>query len=121
MGITAREGRVVGLVQLFSVEKQVSQPIEGHAAAFASFKMPGNQHPSTLLSIAVRTPAGGKLHIIEVGGAAEGDQPFQKKSGVARAPLGFRRKTGSYLFSSLCPSHSSLIFSYIYISFIYLF
>ena len=27
-------------MQLYSVERKVSQPIEGHAAAFAQFKMP---------------------------------------------------------------------------------
>lgn len=80
VGIAARDGRVVGLVQLYSVDKQVSQPIEGHAACFSSLKLPGNQRASTLLALAVRSAAGGKLHIIEVGGPAEGDQPFAKKS-----------------------------------------
>ena len=35
--------RVVGAMQLYSVERKVSQPIEGHAAAFIQFKMEGNQ------------------------------------------------------------------------------
>ena len=39
----------------------MSQPIEGHAAAFAQFKMPGNSEESTLFTYAVRTQQGGKV------------------------------------------------------------
>lgn len=53
-------------MQLYSVERKVSQPIEGHAASFATFKMEGNTEVSTLFCFAVRTTQGGKLHIIEV-------------------------------------------------------
>lgn len=53
-------------MQLYSVERKCSQPIEGHAASFATFKMEGNPEPSTLFCFAVRTVQGGKLHIIEV-------------------------------------------------------
>lgn len=74
-----QDNRVVGAMQLFSVEKNVSQPIEGHAGAFAYMKLPGNSAPSTLFCIAARTPAGGKLHIIEVGGPAAGGNAFAKK------------------------------------------
>ena len=52
---------MVGHMQLYSVERQVSQPIEGHAAAFAQFKMPGNSEESTLFTFAVRTQQGGKV------------------------------------------------------------
>ncbi|NXR12463.1 CLH1 protein, partial [Semnornis frantzii] len=72
--------RVVGAMQLYSVDRKVSQPIEGHAAAFAEFKIEGNAKPSTLFCFAVRSPAGGKLHIIEVGQPATGNQPFVKKA-----------------------------------------
>ncbi|ETE62313.1 Clathrin heavy chain 1, partial [Ophiophagus hannah] len=67
-------------MQLYSVDRKVSQPIEGHAAAFAEFKVEGNAKPSTLFCFAVRSPAGGKLHIIEVGQPAAGNQPFVKKA-----------------------------------------
>ena len=60
-GIATREGRVVGSLQLYSIERKVSQPIEGHAAAFATLKIERNQQPSTLFTFAVRTPAGGKV------------------------------------------------------------
>ena len=61
VGISAQQHRVAGHMQLYSVERKVSQPIEGHAAAFAQFKMPGNPEESTLFMFAVRTQAGGKV------------------------------------------------------------
>jgi len=80
IGISAQQNRVVGAMQLYSVERKVSQPIEGHAAAFIQFKMEGNQQESTLFCFAVRGAAGGKLHIIEVGTPPTGNSPFQKKA-----------------------------------------
>lgn len=80
VGISAQQNRVVGAMQLYSVERKVSQPIEGHAAGFTQFKMEGNQEQSTLFCFAVRGAQGGKLHIIEVGQAPTGNQPFAKKA-----------------------------------------
>ncbi|KAG8597249.1 hypothetical protein GDO81_002222 [Engystomops pustulosus] len=80
IGISAQQNRVVGAMQLYSVDRKVSQPIEGHAAAFAEFKIERNSKPSTLFCFAVRGQAGGKLHIIEVGQPANGNQPFTKKA-----------------------------------------
>jgi len=48
-------------MQLYSVERKVSQPIEGHAAAFSQFSIPGNASPSTLFCFAVRGAQGGKV------------------------------------------------------------
>ena len=39
----------------------MSQPIEGHAAAFGQFTMPGNASPSTLFCFAVRGAASSKV------------------------------------------------------------
>lgn len=61
IGIQAVEGRVVGRMQLYSIERKVSQPIEGHAAAFTQFKLDGNKKASTLFSFAVRGAQGGKV------------------------------------------------------------
>uniref|UniRef100_A0A3Q2HY86 Clathrin heavy chain like 1 n=1 Tax=Equus caballus TaxID=9796 RepID=A0A3Q2HY86_HORSE len=80
IGISAPQNRVVGAMQLYSVDRKVSQAIEGPAAAFAEFKSEGNAKPATLFCFAVRNPAGGKLHIIEVGQPAAGNQPFIKKA-----------------------------------------
>ncbi|KAI2661969.1 Clathrin heavy chain 1 [Labeo rohita] len=67
-------------MQLFSVDRKVSQPIEGHAAAFGHYKLEGNPNASTLFCFSVRGQAGGKLHIIEVGQPQAGNQPFTKKA-----------------------------------------
>ncbi|KAF2899879.1 hypothetical protein ILUMI_06305 [Ignelater luminosus] len=80
VGISAQQSRVVGAMQLYSVERKCSQPIEGHAASFATFKLEGNPEASTLFCFAVRTVQGGKLHIIEVGQSPAGNQPFPKKT-----------------------------------------
>lgn len=48
-------------MQLYSTERKVSQPIEGHAAAFTQFKLEGNPEKSTLFCFAARTAAGGKV------------------------------------------------------------
>ena len=61
IGISAVEGRVVGKLQLFSVEKKMSQALDGHAATFAQFKVPGNAAASTLFVIANRGIEGGKV------------------------------------------------------------
>ena len=80
IGISAQQNRVVGAMQLYSVERKVSQPIEGHAAAFTKFRMENNPADSTLFCFAVRNVQGGKLHIIEVGNPPSGNTPFQKKA-----------------------------------------
>lgn len=48
-------------MQLYSLERGVSQPIEGHAAAFATLKMDGAATPSKLFAFAVRTATGAKV------------------------------------------------------------
>ena len=55
-------------MQLYSVERKVSQPIEGHAAAFAQLKLLGNNEESTLFTFAVRTPQGGKVRALSLSG-----------------------------------------------------
>lgn len=57
-----------GVMQLYSVDRGVTQPIEGHAAAFIDFKM-RNGKTATLVAIAGNLErAGGKLFIMEVPG-----------------------------------------------------
>ncbi|THG11860.1 hypothetical protein TEA_000415 [Camellia sinensis var. sinensis] len=73
---------VKGNMQLYSVDQQRSQALEAHAAAFASFKVPGNENPSVLISFATKTVNAGqitsKLHVIELG-AQPGKPSFTKK------------------------------------------
>lgn len=79
-GIAAKDGRVMGYMQLYSVERKQSQCLEGHSGTFIDIQLDGNTKKSTLFCMAMRTPAGGKLHIIEVGGPAEGGNKFDKQS-----------------------------------------
>lgn len=53
--------KIKGSMQLYSLERGVSQAIEGHAAAFATLKMDGAQTASKLFSFAVRTANGAKV------------------------------------------------------------
>ena len=46
--------RIKGAMQLYSRDRGVSQPIEGHAAAFSELKLDGNANPSNLFAFAVR-------------------------------------------------------------------
>eukprot|EP00002_Diphylleia_rotans_P040222 TRINITY_DN948_c0_g2_i1.p1 TRINITY_DN948_c0_g2~~TRINITY_DN948_c0_g2_i1.p1 ORF type:complete len:1703 (-),score=450.85 TRINITY_DN948_c0_g2_i1:468-5576(-) len=81
VGIYPQDGRVVGTMQLYSIEKKVSQPIEGHAGAFVSFKPEGAPDNVTLFTFASRNPTASRLHVIEVGGnTAEGAYKFAKKA-----------------------------------------
>uniref|UniRef100_A0A914HD52 Clathrin heavy chain n=1 Tax=Globodera rostochiensis TaxID=31243 RepID=A0A914HD52_GLORO len=80
LGIAAKESRVVGSMQLYSTERKVSQPIEGHAACFTQFKLEANAHPSNLFCFSLRNQSGGKLHIVEVSATPSGNQPYQKKA-----------------------------------------
>mmetsp|Transcript_18521 Transcript_18521/g.52003 ORF Transcript_18521/g.52003 Transcript_18521/m.52003 type:complete len:1694 (+) Transcript_18521:108-5189(+) len=77
IGITAgapeRPQLAKGFMQLHSFEQMKSQPLEAHAAAFASVKLTGRDAPSNLIAFAQKTLKDGaivsKLHVIELGGA----------------------------------------------------
>ncbi|RCI04960.1 hypothetical protein CU098_004297 [Rhizopus stolonifer] len=80
VGISARDNRVAGSMQLYSGERGVSQPIEGHAAAFAELMLQDAVKPTKLFTFAVRSTNGSaKLQIIEVD-HQEGNPIFQKKA-----------------------------------------
>ena len=79
-GNTAPGGfRVKGAMQLYSKERQVSQPIEGHAAAFAELKTDDSPNPFKLFTFAVRTGTGAKLHVVEID-HQQGQPAFTKKA-----------------------------------------
>ncbi|KAJ7932661.1 hypothetical protein B0H13DRAFT_2247118 [Mycena leptocephala] len=71
--------KIMGSMQLYSRERDVSQLIEGHAAAFAEIKQDGYQKPTKLFSFAVRTAIGAKLHVVEIGHTSP-DPPFINKA-----------------------------------------
>lgn len=56
-----QDNRVVGAMQLYSVERKVSQPIEGHAACFVELKTENNTQASNLFCFSVRAVTGGKV------------------------------------------------------------
>lgn len=66
VGISQVAGRVVGAMQLYSKARGISQPIEGHAAAFGNFRLDGAPADSKLFTFAVRTQNGAKLHVVEI-------------------------------------------------------
>ncbi|KAF9088822.1 hypothetical protein BGX29_012370, partial [Mortierella sp. GBA35] len=79
VGISSRDGRVAGSMQLYSKDRGVSQPIEGHAAAFAELLLDGGSSPTKLFAFAVRTAVGAKLHIVEVD-HKDGNPAYPKKA-----------------------------------------
>ncbi|BGP54666.1 hypothetical protein JCM8202_001037 [Rhodotorula sphaerocarpa] len=58
--------KVKGAMQLYSKERGVSQPIEGHAASFAEVRLEGANDDTKLFTFAVRTATGAKLHMVEI-------------------------------------------------------
>ena len=66
VGITQREGRVVGAMQLYSRERGISQAIEAHAAAFGTIRMDQAPADTRVFTFAVRTAIGAKLHVVEI-------------------------------------------------------
>lgn len=73
-------GATKGVMQLFSVEKKVTQAIEGHAAAFCDFKL-SPTYTATIICIAANTANGGKLFVMEVPGNKPADAPaFARKA-----------------------------------------
>ena len=79
VGIQQQQGRVVGAMQLYSKDRGISQAIEGHAAAFGTVHLEKAPADTRLFTFAVRTPTGGKLHIVEID-HQQGNPPFPKKA-----------------------------------------
>lgn len=52
---------MAGAMQLYSTERKVSQPIEGHAACFVNYTLEGNAYASNLFCFSVRNPQGAKV------------------------------------------------------------
>ncbi|KAK0542244.1 Clathrin heavy chain, partial [Tilletia horrida] len=58
--------RVKGNIQLYSVERGISQPIVGHAGTFAELEVADVAQSYKLFTFANRTATGAKLHIVEI-------------------------------------------------------
>lgn len=79
VGISQQQGRVVGSMQLYSKDRGISQAIEGHAAAFGTFRMEDAPNDTKLFTFANRSATGAKLHVVEVDHQGPAPQ-FQKKA-----------------------------------------
>lgn len=66
VGISANEGRVVGNMQLYNKDRGVSQPLEGHAAAFSTLSLDPKFPKNKLFSFASRTATGAKVLLANV-------------------------------------------------------
>ena len=58
--------KVKGAMQLYSRERGVTQPIEGHAASFAEIRLDGATSDTKLFAFAVRTATGAKVRLFDV-------------------------------------------------------
>ncbi|KAL9644530.1 hypothetical protein ABK040_009394 [Willaertia magna] len=87
IGLTrAEDNSTKGVMQLYSVEKKVTQPIDGHAACFVDFKL-SNNYVTTVVCIATNTPQGGKLFVMEVPSNKPQDAPaFERKVEAIQFP-----------------------------------
>eukprot|EP01048_Picozoa_sp_COSAG05_P002188 COSAG05_NODE_84_length_20716_cov_100.586312_2_plen_1571_part_00 len=74
-GIKQEAGQIVGCMQLFSIDKKISQPMPGFASDFASIKVSGAADPLSLFCFCNKTAAGGEVTIVKIGGSA----PFDRK------------------------------------------
>lgn len=66
VGIAQANNMIVGNMQLYSKEKNISQTKEGHACVFIDYNFPGTSYSTTLFAFATRTPGQSKLYITEV-------------------------------------------------------
>ncbi|CAO2649115.1 Nn.00g100640.m01.CDS01 [Neocucurbitaria sp. VM-36] len=68
VGITSNPaGGIRGNMQLFSKARNVSQPLEGHAATFGTIRLDGAQTDTKLFAFAVKSSSGeAKINIVEV-------------------------------------------------------
>ncbi|EEB07199.1 clathrin heavy chain Chc1 [Schizosaccharomyces japonicus yFS275] len=66
IGISPRDNRIVGNMQLFSQDRQVSQPLECHASAFGVIRPEGYANDVQVLAFANRIPNGAKLSVVEI-------------------------------------------------------
>lgn len=70
---------VAGHIQLYSKARGISQKIDGHAAAFGTYRLDGASSDSKLFTFVARTASGAKLHIVEVDHQA-GNPAFPKRN-----------------------------------------
>jgi len=90
-GISAGAGGTVnGNMQLFNIERKLSQPLQGHAGSFATLKIPGRSDPAQVIIFHEKKPENPaeppKLHIKEVGRDPSKGPPFAVAPSVIPVP-----------------------------------
>eukprot|EP01050_Picozoa_sp_SAG11_P015789 SAG11_NODE_2086_length_3847_cov_2.552561_2_plen_298_part_00 len=68
-GIGMEGNQYVGKMQLYSIDKKVSQPINGFAAGFATIQTDAGA--LTLFCLANKTPGGGQVQVVKIAGTPE--------------------------------------------------
>lgn len=82
VGLTKTEqGEMKGVLQLFSVDKNITQYIEGHCGVFIPFKL-SNNYVTTCICIASNNGGDGKIFIMEVPTQKPADAPVFNKQNV---------------------------------------
>ena len=72
-GIKQEAGQLVGKMQLYSIDKRISQPMDGFAATFANITVAGSE--LQLFCFCGKSAAGtGQVQIVKIGGAAAFDK-----------------------------------------------
>lgn len=109
--------KIKGSMQLYSVERGVSQPIEGHAAVFASVKLDGASTPSKLFAFANRTATGAKVSSTRVEELTCSFTSLRSVINLQILPLPRKQSMSSSLpkppmiSQSLCKCHKSTVSS----------
>jgi clathrin heavy chain len=73
-GIKQEAGQIVGCMQLFSIDKKISQPMPGFAADFATISVASAPDPLSLFCFCNKAAAGGEVTIVKIGGSAQFDR-----------------------------------------------
>ncbi|VEU20797.1 DEKNAAC101690 [Brettanomyces naardenensis] len=78
-GIAQEDNRIVGHIQLYSKQRNISQPIEGHVCCFGKFRQQSASVDTQVFACASRTATGGTLHLLEIEHQQDAP-PYQKKT-----------------------------------------
>ncbi|XP_023240069.1 clathrin heavy chain 2-like isoform X3 [Centruroides sculpturatus] len=82
-GLSLEDNNIIGNTQIYSVEYNLSQPIQAHCVCFCQYQFEGNTQPSTVLVVANRgSEKTGKIHVLELGPQLSGNLAAVSHSGT---------------------------------------
>ena len=90
IGLYQQDSKINAWLQLYNIERQQHQPIEGYAACFSELPL-SNTNPSyknSVFCFCEKKAAEGihRLHIMEIGNPAPGDAKFKISVDISMAP-----------------------------------